>query len=206
GQGRLRQVRGPGGVGYLDFLGFLPGADELDRPGRLAERSDRLVVLLVADQDDRVVLPRVVDRLQVHLRDERAGGVDRLQLLAPRRVAHRRGHAVGRIDQPRGIRHFVDFLDEDRALGAQLVHDVSVVDDLLADVDLAVADLEGPLDDVDRPDDAGAEAAQARDQELLDPGVRRGGGGRHQVTVSASFSSLLRPRPPGAAARPAVWG
>ena len=68
------------------------------------------------------------------------------------------------------VGNLVHLLDEAGALVAQLVDDVAVVDDLLAHVDRAVADLEGLLDDVDRAHDARAEAAQAGDEELLDAG------------------------------------
>ena len=79
-----------------------------------------------------------------------------------------------------------------RALVAELVDDVAVVDDLLADVDGAVDDLEGLLDDVDGADHAGAEAAQPRDEELLDADLGKVARRGHQFTVSANFFSFLR--------------
>ena len=53
-QGRLGQVGDALGVGDLDRLGVLARPDEPDRVRRLAERADGLVVVVVADQDDRV--------------------------------------------------------------------------------------------------------------------------------------------------------
>src|SRR6185369_17717076 len=83
----------------------------------------------------------------------------------------------------------VRLLHEDGALLAQLVHDVPVVDDLLAHVDRSVHDLERLLDDVDGANDPGAEAAQAGDQEPVDLDAREVLLA-HQVTVSANFSFL----------------
>ena len=131
-------------------------------------------------------------------------------------LAHGGGDAVGRVDEPRPVGDLVDFLDEDGALVAQLVHDVAVVDDLLAHVDGAVADLKGPVHHVDRAHDARAEAAQPGHEELLDAdggrssapspaeeAVEREGPPSDHVTVSTSFSSLrvAAVSPAGAAAR-----
>jgi hypothetical protein len=98
---------------------------------------------------------------------------------------------VRREDQRGVVGNLVDLFDEPGALVAQLVDDVAVVDDLLANVDRAVEDLERFLDHVDRTDDARAEPTQTGDQKLLDPDAREIGGGlRHQFTVSANFSFL----------------
>ena len=50
-------------------------------------------------------------------------------------VLDRRRHAVGAEDRDRPGRNVGDLLDEDRALGAQRLDDVLVVDDLVKDVD-----------------------------------------------------------------------
>ena len=56
------------------------------------------------------------------------------------------------------IRDFGEFLDENRALGLQAVHDVAVVDDLVPDIDRGAVDRQRPFHDIDRPHHAGAEA------------------------------------------------
>ena len=56
--------------------------------------------------------------------------------------------------------HFVKFLDEDRAPGAQAVDDEVVVHDLVAHIDRRAPFLQRHLDDLDGPVDAGAEAAR----------------------------------------------
>ena len=49
--------------------------------------------------------------------------------------AHRRRDAVGAVDQSRTAWNLCEIVDEDRTLGAQVVDDVAVVDDLVAHVD-----------------------------------------------------------------------
>ena len=128
---------------------------------------DDLVVVGVADQDDRVALARVADRLEVHLGDERAGRVDHAQPAPLGLLAHRRRDAVGAEDHGGVVGHLVQLVDEVRALGAQRLHHVAVVDDLLAHVDRRGAHLQRELDDVDRAVDAGAEAAGPGQHDLL---------------------------------------
>jgi len=197
-KGRLRQVRDAVRIGNGDLLGVFARLDEADGLGRLAERADGLVVVVVADEDDRVALAGVVDRFQVHLRHERAGRVDRAEVLLRGHLADGGRDAVGRENERRVVGDLVHLFDEAGALFAQLVHDVAVVDDLLADVHGPIDDLERLFDDVDRAHHAGAEAPQTGDEELLDldPGkiVFR----RHQVTVSANFFSGREPSEAGA--------
>jgi hypothetical protein len=73
---------------------------------------------------------------------------------------------VGREHQRLAGRHFAQFLDEDRALGAQVGHHVGVVDDFVAHVDRR-AKLLGALDDFDGAVDAGAETARLGQQEFF---------------------------------------
>ena len=73
--------------------------------------------------------------------------------------AYRRRDTVRGEDDVRAFRHGVDGIDEDRAALLELVHDVRVVDDLLADVDGLAVERKGTLDRLDSPLDAGAVAA-----------------------------------------------
>ena len=61
-------------------------------------------------------------------------------------------------------------VDEDRAAGGELLHDVLVVDDLLAHVDRRAVQLERALDGLDGAVDAGAVAARGGEQQLLGSG------------------------------------
>jgi hypothetical protein len=62
-------------------------------------------------------------------------------------------------DDGRVVRHIVELFDEHGAETAQALHDVAVVHDFVAHVDRRAEQLDRALDDVDRPVDAGAEAA-----------------------------------------------
>src|SRR5262249_20050873 len=57
-----------------------------------------------------------------------------------------------------GLRDFVQFLDEDRALGLKALDHVAVMDDFMAHIDGGAIFGEGELDDLDGALDAGAEA------------------------------------------------
>ena len=97
----------------------------------------------------------------VHLGDERARGVDRLQAtVGPRprgQPARRRGRRRRR-DCPAGTSSSSSTNTAPRR--RQVGDDVGVVDDLAAHVDRRAVPLERPLDDVDRSLDAGAEATR----------------------------------------------
>jgi hypothetical protein len=68
-----------------------------------------------------------------------------------------------------------ELLHEDRALGLEAVDHEAVVDDLVADVDRGAPLLQRHLDDLDRPVDAGAEAARGGEVEGQGLGHFRGG-------------------------------
>ena len=53
-------------------------------------------------------------------------------------------------------RHFIQLVDEIGALGAQAFDDMTVVDDLVPDIDRRAEFIDGALDDLDRALDAGA--------------------------------------------------
>ena len=103
--------------------------------GPLAARADHLDVVGVADERDEVAAVGVAPRLGVHLRDERADGVDDAQAAALAVLPHRRRDAVRREDADRAGRDLVLVLDEHRAEPLEPADDVVVVDDLVADVD-----------------------------------------------------------------------
>ena len=136
-------------------------------------------------------MPRVhvPARLGVHLRNERADGIDdaeaaRLALLADgRRDAVRRQHA----DLTR--RYVVLGVDEDRAEPLQPAHDVVVVDDLVPDVDGGPVRFEQALDDLDRAVDTRAERPRRRQQHLA-------GHVAHRSPARVSASSARLPSTP----------
>jgi hypothetical protein len=95
----------------------------------------------------------------MHLRDERADGVNDAQPPALAVLAHRRRDPVRREDADLAGWDLVLVVDEDRAQPLQPAHDVVVVDDLVPDIDRRAVFGEQALDDLDRPVDSGAEGA-----------------------------------------------
>ena len=165
---RLRDVGELVRVGDLERVDVGDRLDEHDRLGRLAHRALDLLVAVVADQHDRVALAGELDGLAMDLGDERAGGVDRLQVAALGVGVDGRRDAVGAEDRDRALGDRVaELLDEDRAAVAQLLDDVLVVHDLLAHVHGRAVQLERALDGLHRAVDAGAVAARSGEQDLL---------------------------------------
>ena len=135
--------------------------------GRLAAGADDLLVVGMADEEDLVAGPRVSDGLVVHLGDERAGGVHRGEVALLRLGPQRGAHAVGAEDHDGAVGHLGEFLDELHAAAAEPVHHMTVVHDLVIDVDgLVGADVQELVHHVDRHVDAGAEAAGIRKDDL----------------------------------------
>src|ERR1039457_1619531 len=121
----------------------------------------------MADQDDRVALARELDRFEVNLRDQRAGGVDDLKLAALGLLADRRRYPVRAENDSRALRHLRQLLYENGARLPQFIHDVAVVDDLLPHIDRRAIEVQYDLDDIDRPHHAGAESPRPEQDDLL---------------------------------------
>ena len=120
----------------------------------------------VADENDLAVLLGVVLPFLVDLRHQRAGRVDGRKAAPFRFLLDRFRNAVGAENGHRALGNVGEFLDEDRALGAQGFDDVAVVDDFVADVDRRPEHFQRALDDLDRALDAGAEPAGLRQKDL----------------------------------------
>ena len=67
--------------------------------------------------------------------------------------------AMGAENRHRAGRDLVQLVDEHRAARAQILDHVAVVHDFVTDIDRRAVFLQRPLDDLDRPLDAGAKAA-----------------------------------------------
>src|SRR5690606_2887482 len=123
----------------------------------------------------------------MHLGDQRAGGVKHAQAALLGLFAHRERHAVGGEDHRVARRHLVQFVDEDRALVTQVVDDELVVHDFVAHVDRRAEALQCALDDLDCALDAGAEAARVGQQDFL---VAHGGGSLSCAVRSAQTTPM----------------
>ncbi len=110
----------------------------------------------MADQDDLAPLVGVALAFDVHLGDQRAGRVDHRQAALAGAALDRAGDAMRAEDRHAARRDLVDLVDEPRALGAQPLDDVTVVDDLVPDIDRRAVFLDRALDDLDRAFDSGA--------------------------------------------------
>ena len=119
---------------------------------------------LMADQHDVIAELGVAPALVVDLADQRTGGIDDVEPARGGRGLDAAGDAMGGEDRGGAARDLVDFADEDRALGAQALDDMGVVDDFVADIDRRAMLRDGALDDLDGADDAGTEAARLRQQ------------------------------------------
>ena len=156
---RERRLRDVGHVlsgREVERLRVLDRLDERDRLRRLAHRALDLLVAGMADEDDGAAVGGVAARLHVHLGDERAGRVDRVQPPLARTPVHGGRDSVGGEDE-RGPFGRVPLVgDEDGALGLEVADDVRVVDDLPAHVDRRPVEPKHPLDRLDGPLDPGA--------------------------------------------------
>ena len=197
GEGGLCHVRDALRIGYLDDARLFERLDEHDRTGRLARRADDLVVTGMPDKDHAVAGVGEAPHLNVHLRHERARGVDRCQVPVGSLAVDLGRDAVRREDEPSLPRYVGRRLDEDRAACFEVAHHVRVVDDLLAHVDGWPVDVEGAFDGLDGSLDSGAKAAVRRDDDAL----------HHRVPCSDAASSAPTTRSKQARSRQAssVW-
>ena len=146
--------------------------DQMDTAGFtlvLAHGALDLGVAAVADEDAVAALAGVGGDLDVHLGDQRAGGVEHPQPALFGGLAHCAGHAVGAEDERCAGGHLVHFLDEHRAAPAQVLDHMLVVDHLVAHMDGCPETGQRPFHDLDGAIDPGAEAARVGQPQLHDP-------------------------------------
>ena len=154
--------------GKVERFRLLDSLYEDRRIGRLAGRSDDLLVTRVPDEDDRVALVRVPAGLDVHLRDERTSRVDDVVAASCGVLVDGGCDAVSRVHERRAHGDLRLLVDEDRSARLEVADDVDVVDDLLADVHGGAVVLERLLDSLDGAFDARAVAARRREENTLD--------------------------------------
>ncbi|MND69290.1 hypothetical protein D3C80_607560 [compost metagenome] len=117
----------------------------------------------MADQHDMAAEALMAHGLLVNLGHQRAGRIEIKEVSRLRIFGHRFRHAVGgKNDRLLAMffRNLVQFLDEDGALGFQSLDDITVMNDLVADIDRRTVLFQRQNDDLDRPVDTGAETAR----------------------------------------------
>src|SRR6185503_12329873 len=130
--------------------------DQINFAINAAHRAFDLGMAGMADQHDLAPLIGVALALAMDLGDQRAGGVDHRQVARFGLVLDGAGYAVGAENRHAAGRDFSELVDEMRALGAQSLDHMPVMDDLVPDIDRGSVFLECALDDFDRALDAGA--------------------------------------------------
>src|SRR5262249_51604894 len=121
-----------------------------------------LRMALMADEDDVEALLGIALSLAVHLRDQRAGGVDHRQVPQPRLVGHLLRHAMGAEHGDGALGDLVQLVDEAGPDAAQLLDHALVVHDLMTDIDRRAILLDRELDNLHGTLDAGAESSGLR--------------------------------------------
>ncbi len=172
-QRRLGHVGDVLGVLDLELVHVLLVLHQHDLLRGLPHRAFDLLVAVVADEHDRVAVVGEAHRLAVDLRDQRAGGVDRLQVALDRALANARGDAVGREHAHRPLGDFGVLVDEDRAPLAQVLTTCLLWTISLRTYTGRAVDLQRTFDRLDGSIDACAVATGRCQQQLLDR-VRHG--------------------------------
>src|SRR5262249_30516731 len=168
-----------GEVERLD-VGFALHQDDWARD--LAHRALDLGMAGMSDQDELAALPDVALALVVHLGHQRTGRVEHRQIARGGLLLDALGEAVGAEDGHRVGGNFGQILDEPRTLRLEVLHDMLVMDDLVADIDRRPVLLERTFDDLDRANDAGTES------------TRLGQDNFHSIHNSADQPASLCPR------------
>src|ERR1700678_2303482 len=124
-------------------------------------------MILVPYQYDARAIAGESHGLQVHFSNQRASGVDYMQLAFLGLLADGRRDSMRAEDGAAADGHFIELFDEDRSGIAQFIDDVFVVDDFLAHVDRRTIEIEGNFHHVDRPHYARAKASRLKQEYLL---------------------------------------
>ncbi len=148
----------------------LDGFDQVDAAAeRRVELTDGpldLGVSRVTDEKYLACFAGITRDLHVHLGHQRTGGVEHREGPALCLLLHHPRHSVRAEDHSGAGGHLLEFLDKHGTDGAQAVHHVFVVHDLMAHVDGRPEQVDGALDDIDGSIDAGAESTRIGEKYL----------------------------------------
>src|SRR6516162_2571711 len=125
----------------------------------------------MSNQDQRITLARELHRLNVYLRHQRAGCINDPEFAQLARLAHFGRDAMSAVDHPLARRNLLHAVDKDGALSGQLVDNIAVMHNFLADIDWSTEGLEGDPNDVDGANHPGAEASRLQQKQRLSVGL-----------------------------------
>src|SRR5439155_2194755 len=126
----LRVVQAQSGLGEeREFIGIahfelVYGFDRIHDDGavgRFAGSADDFLMVFVADKNDGAVFASELERFEMDLGDEGAGGVDDFERPSFGFVADGRRNTVGAEDENGTMRNFFDSFDENGATAAKLL-------------------------------------------------------------------------------------
>ena len=150
---------------YIGHIGHV--FHQMDAAVELAHGALHLGVALVADHDEFIAFLVQLGHLDMHLGDQRAGGVKNLKATRAGFALHRLAHAMGREHQGSAGWHVVQLLNKNSAARFQVVHHVGVVHDLVAYVDGTAKLGQGPFHNLNCTVHPGAETTRFRQDNFL---------------------------------------
>jgi hypothetical protein len=136
--------------------------DHVNGPIDLSDRSHHFGMALMADQDKRATLLDISSSLVMHLRHQGTGGVEDRQAPARGGFDDGSGDAVGAEHRQGAVRDLVQLFDKNSALGLEVIHHMTVVDDLMANIDGLSGLDQGPIHNTDGAHDASAKSSRLR--------------------------------------------
>ena len=134
-EGGLAQPGHTGRISQFEVGDLVGRFHHCDVVRRLARGAFDLFMTRVPDEQNVQSLAGESLGLLVHLRDQRAGGVDHLEASRLRLRVDGWRNTVRGEDNGRTLWHLCQLIDEDGTTALQIFHHMTVVDDLFADVD-----------------------------------------------------------------------
>ena len=147
---------------------------------QLAHGAFHLGVTLVADHDELIAFFSQLGHFHMHFGHQRTGGIKNLETTCTRLLLNRLADAVGAEHQRGTGRHVVQFFNEDRALGFQVIYHIGVVHDLMAHINRPSELVQRALHDFNGAVHTGTEAAWLGQKNFL----RLDGRGAHKTPIS----------------------
>src|SRR6516162_5666996 len=123
-------------------------------------RADYFRMAGMPNQDDLTTLICVALAFHMHLRDQRAGGVDNGEPAVGREVLDHARNSVRAEYRDAALRDLVDLIHKTCTFGAQALDDVAIVNDFMTDIDRRSILLERTLDNLDRAFNSCTETAR----------------------------------------------